>query len=110
MGDQGVEQEQWPPPAAAFQGALYFGETHLRRGDYGHAYRDFVRASGVAPGDEERELARGLVHLAAAGYKRARGDDRGCERQLVHARARLEPYLPSAWNLDLVELLRVVTR
>ncbi len=35
---------------------------------------------------------------------------RGCERQLVHARARLEPYLPSAWNLDLVELLRVVTR
>jgi hypothetical protein len=91
-----------------FQGALYYGRTHLRRGTYGHAYRHFVRASAAARGDTERELARGLVHLAAAGYKRAGGDARGYERQLVRARARLEPFMPAAWNLDLVELLQLV--
>jgi hypothetical protein len=99
--------QDWPPAEAVFQGALYYGETHLRRGDYGHAYRHFVRAAEAAPGDRERELARGLVHLAAAGYKRAGGDCRGYERQVEHARTRLEPFLPNAWNLDLVELVEL---
>ncbi len=112
MGEPGVGQAAWPPPEAAFQGALYYGETHLRRGSYGHAYRQFVRAGETAPGPEERELARGLVHLAAAGYKRGAGDRRGYERQLARAVARLGPFLPTAWNLDLaglVELVRVPT-
>lgn len=99
--------EDWPPAGAVFQGALYYGETHLRRGDYGHAYRQFVRAAEAAPGDKERELARGLAHLAAAGYKRAGGDQRGYERQKEHARRRLTPFLPSAWNLDLIELVEL---
>jgi hypothetical protein len=104
-----VEQD-WPPPGAVFQGALYYGETNLRRGDFGHAYRQFVRASEAAPGEEERKLARGLIHLAAAGYKRAGGDRRGYKRQLEHACARLGPFLPDAWNLDLVDLVDLVER
>jgi hypothetical protein len=107
VGEPVVEQD-WPPAGAVFQGALYYGETHLRRRDYGHAYRQFARASEAAPGVEERELARGLTHLAAAGYKRAGGDHRGYERQIEHARARLGPYLPAAWNLDLAALLELV--
>ncbi len=107
MGEP-VADPEWPPQGALFQGALYYGETHLRRGDYGHAYRQFVRASEAARGSEERELARALVHLAAAGYKRTGDDRRGYERQLAHARTRLGPFLPSAWNLDLAGLLALV--
>jgi hypothetical protein len=83
------------------------GESCLRRGDYFHAHRAFVRAAVAAEGDD-RELARGLAHLAAAGYKRAAGDERGAERQLAHARRRLAPFLPEARRLDLAALLAAV--
>jgi hypothetical protein len=58
----------------------------------------------------DRELARGLAHLAAAGHKRRLGDERGCGRQLAHARRRLAPFLPGTRHLDLAGLLDLVER
>lgn len=95
------------PEPDRFQGALFFGASRLRRGEYFAAYRDFLRASRDARGDD-RELARALVHLAAAGDKRRRGDARGSARQLEHARRRLAPFLPAARRLDLAALLDAV--
>jgi hypothetical protein len=102
----GVEGD-WPPPEARFQGALFFGESHLRKREYPKAALHFARAAEAASG-EDRELARGLVHLAAAGYKRTVGDERGYERQLRHARRRLAPFLPAARRLDLAALVASV--
>ena len=72
------------------------------------AYRAFTAAARAAEGDD-RELARGLAHAAAAGFKRLRGDEQGAARQLAHARRRLGPFLPSARGLDLEELLSGLT-
>jgi predicted metal-dependent hydrolase len=90
-----------------FRGALAFGVSRLRKREYVAAHHDFLRAAAAAPPDE-RELARGLAHLAAAGYRRARGDGRGAARQLAHARRRLAPFLPAARGLDLAALLASV--
>jgi hypothetical protein len=49
-----------------------------------------------------------LLHLAAAGYKRATGDERGAERQRQHALRRLAPHRPVARQLDLDELVELV--
>ena len=98
----------WPPPDAAYQGALFYGESHLRKGEYLKATLHFRRAVAAAPGPDERELARGLVHLGAAGHKWAQGDERGAERQLAHARRRLAPFAPSARRLDLDALMAAV--
>jgi hypothetical protein len=99
----------WPPPEARFQGALFYGESHLRKGEYLKAAMHFRRAAEAA-GGEERELARGLVHLAAAGQKGILGDPRGRERQLEHARRRLAPFLPHAYRLDIAGLLELAER
>lgn len=90
---------------APYQGALFFGESHLRKREYLKAVRHFRRAAAAAPDAEARELARALVHLAAAGQKRVAGDRRGAERQLTHARRRLGPFLPESHRLDLAALL-----
>jgi hypothetical protein len=95
------------PAPDLVQGALFVGEAHLRKAEFFHAYRSFVRAATAAEGSD-RELARALAHLAAAGYKRARGDERGAARQLAHARRRLAPFLPEARRLDLTALLASV--
>jgi hypothetical protein len=107
VGERVAEQE-WPPPGAILQGALFYGESHLRKGEYLKAALHFRRAGAAARTDGDRELARALVHLAAAGQKRLTGDSRGCERQLAHARRRLQPFLPRARRLDLEELLELV--
>ena len=96
-----------PTTVDLVQGALFVGESQLRRRDYFHAHRAFLRAAAAAEG-ADRELARGLVHLAAAGYKGARGDQRGAGRQLAHSRRRLAPFLPQARRLDLVSLVEGV--
>lgn len=102
MGGRGVEPD-------LFQGSLNVGARHLRSGEHFAAFRSFLRAAELA-GSEERELARGLVHLAAAGHKRRLGDGRGYERQLARARRRLAPFLPSARGLDLAGLLSGLER
>jgi hypothetical protein len=93
---------------ALYQGALFYGESHLRKREYLKAVVHFRRAADAAPDAETRELARGLVHLAAAGQKRVAGDRRSAERQLAHARRRLAPYLPESHRLDLVALLATI--
>jgi hypothetical protein len=105
VGQPGVEQGV--PAADRFQGSLFVGESNLRRGDYFHAYRAFRRAAAAAEGGD-RELALGLSHLAACGYKRATGDERGAQRQLAHARRRLTPFRPEARRLDLDGLIALV--
>ena len=97
-------------PAAPdlFQGALFVGESHLRKREWFHAVRSFERAAELTRSTEDRELARALAHLAAAGYKDMTGDGRGAERQRRHARRRLAPFLPEARRLDLEALLALV--
>jgi hypothetical protein len=97
VGGRGVEPDR-------FQGALNVGAGRLRAGDYLAAYRNFRVAYRLAP-VSERELPRGLVHLAAAGHKHRLGDARGSCRQLAHARRRLAPFLPEARRLDLASLI-----
>jgi hypothetical protein len=91
-----------------FQGALFVGESRVRRREWFHAGRAFARAAALAPSDADRELARGLVHLAAAGFKRLAGDDAGAARQRAHACRRLAPFRPEARQLDLERLIDAV--
>lgn len=84
------------------------GAGRLRQRDYAQAARMFARASAMAETPDDRELARALVHLAAAGYRSLTGDLSGHTRQVGHARRRLDPFLPRARRLDLAELLRAV--
>lgn len=91
-----------------YQGALFYGESHLRKREYLKAVTHFRRAAEAAPDAETRELARALVHLAAAGQKHVSGDQRGAERQLVHARRRLGPFLPVSHRLELASLLATI--
>jgi Flp pilus assembly protein TadD len=93
---------------ALYQGALFYGESHLRKREYLKAVSHFRRAAELAPDAEARGLARGLVHLAAAGQKALTGDPRGARRQLAHARRRLAPYLPESHRLDLAALLATI--
>ncbi|MFN8186174.1 MAG: hypothetical protein U0R69_03750 [Gaiellales bacterium] len=96
------------PQPDLFQGQISIGAGRLRKREYAHAARAFARASRLAETPNDRELARGLVHLAAAGYRGLGGDTAGRERQLAHARRRLAPFLPSARRVDVEVLLRSV--
>jgi hypothetical protein len=96
---------EWPPPELRLRGALLRGAGHARRREFFAAYRAFLDASRTAAAGDQREFARGLVHLAAAGYKRARGDEPGASRQHAHARRRLEPFRPSYLDVEVDELL-----
>jgi hypothetical protein len=84
-----VQEDEWPPREARFRAALWRGESHLERREFFQAYRAFGEAAAAAGSAGETELARGLAHLAAAGYKHADGDARGARRQLAHAQRRL---------------------
>ncbi len=84
--------------------ALWEAEGFLERREFFAATGALARVFGVA-GDQE-ELARGLHHLAAAGYKAQTGDAAGARRQLDHARRRLAPF-PDAARL-VVRVERVV--
>jgi len=100
-----------PPGGAAvdlYQGALFTGESHLRKREWYHSARSFARAAELASDRGDRELARGLLHLAAAGYKRLTGDERGAERQRRHALRRLAPFRPVARRLDLETLIALL--
>ncbi len=107
---QPAEHElDWPPPENRIDGALWRAEGNLGRREYFAASRALEEIFELV-GEEERGLARGLFHLAAVGYKRQCGDDRGAKRQLAHARRRLAPFLPSHREVDLAGLLEAVER
>lgn len=107
--EQGDVSRPWPPPEYRLRAALSRGAGHLARGEFFAALRAFADASHAADG-EEREFSRGLFHLAAAGYKLKRGDERGYARQLAHARRRLEPFVPRHRDLEVAELLEQVAQ
>lgn len=103
------EEREWPPPAARLRAALWRTEGHLERREYSAAFRAVAEVFEVA-GAEERELVRGLYHLAAAGYKGQLGEPVRGRRQLAHARRRLAAYGSSHRDLDLTALLDRVER
>ncbi len=95
------------PAELRFRGALGLGKKHLNQRDFYAAYDAFRRAASAAD-DDRYELARGLAHLAAAGFRELNADERGRARQLSHARRRLAAFRPEAEGLDLEALLRQV--
>ena len=114
-GDAAALDDEWPPRADRARACFWLGAGELERGSYWHASRSFLEAAAKAAGPTEAaagqvELARGLFHLAVAGFKGISGDGPGKARQLVHARRRLAPFLPrhDGLDLELAELLAVV--
>ena len=114
-GDAAALDDEWPPRADRARACFWLGASELERGSYWHASRSFLEAAAKAAGPTEAaagqvELARGLFHLAVAGFKGISGDGPGKARQLVHARRRLAPFLPrhDGLDLELAELLAVV--
>ena len=93
--------DEWPPPEARLRSALWRAEGHLERREYFAASRTLAEVLELAGVDED--LARGLHHLAAAGYKAQVGDRLRARRQLDHARRRLAAFPDLAALVDLVE-------
>ena len=103
------EDLEWPPPASRVRAALWRAGGHLERREYSAASRALAEVFELV-GAGERELLRGLYHLAAAGYKGQAGDCTRGRRQLAHARRRLAAYPASHRDLDLAPLLERVER
>ncbi|MEZ5099853.1 MAG: hypothetical protein R3C15_08685 [Thermoleophilia bacterium] len=101
--------QEWPPRDLAFKAALRRGAQELLTRGYGRASRAFADASRLAEGDD-RELARGLVHLAAAGHRLKAGEADSATRQLAHARRRLAPALGRTDPVDVASLVAAVER
>jgi hypothetical protein len=99
----------WPPREARLRAALWRGTKHLLRNEYLAASRAFRQACDVS-GEDEREVVRGLFHLAVAGYKHQRGSRGGAERQLAHARRRLAAFSGSLDGVDRAALVEHVQR
>src|SRR5919198_5909171 len=103
MAEDSSADEEWPPPAARARSALWRAQEHLERAEYFHAVLTLEEVFAR----EKNELARGLYHLAAAGYRHERGDADGAANQVAHARRRLEPFLGEA---EISALLHLVAR
>ncbi|HZR91792.1 MAG TPA: hypothetical protein VFA44_05210 [Gaiellaceae bacterium] len=97
--------DDWPPPHLRARAAVWAAERHMREGAYAAAAAALER--GFEAGGE---LVRGLHHLAAAGCRAQEGDGVRARRQLERARARLQPFLPEAEEVDLRELVALVER
>jgi hypothetical protein len=81
MPEDASTEEEWPPREGRRQGAIWAAEGHIER-------REFYAAAAILKGFFDDE-ARGLHHLAAAGFKAQCGDVDRARRQLAHARRRL---------------------
>ncbi len=109
-GDAAAEEDEWPPRADRARACFWLGAGELERGSYWHASRSFLEAAEKSDDAALEELARGLFHLAVAGFKGLGGDSTGKSRQLAHARRRLQPFLPrhDELDLELAELIAAV--
>ncbi len=102
-----MSDEEWPPREARVRAALWHAERRFRDREYAAAaaaLADALDADDV----EAREVARGLHHLAAAGYREQTGEHARALRQLAHARRRLAPFLPVCEEVELGSLLALV--
>jgi hypothetical protein len=97
-------EDEWPPPDARYRSTLWRAEGHLTRGEWARAADALEDVLGL--GDDE--LVRGLLHLAAAGWRAEDGDRERARKQLEHARRRLDPYLPEQEEVDLAALIELV--
>jgi hypothetical protein len=95
------ELEDWPPPKAKVQAALWKAEGHLERREYFAAFQILTHALPAATA-EQRPLLLGLRHLSTAGYKGQEGDAFRARRQLAHARRRLATFPDTRRLVDLV--------
>ena len=92
--------EDWPPPEARAQAAIWEAERSLERCEYLAATSRLADVLGL--GGEQEELVRGLHHLGAAGYRARAGEPIRARRQLERARRRLAPFPDAAPLIDLV--------
>jgi hypothetical protein len=102
-----IEFDDEPPAELRLRAALWDAERHILR-------REFAAAAGALEGvlavaGDQTELVRGLLHLAAAGYRAQAGEPLRARRQLEHARRRLGPFLPARGDVDLAGLLAAVS-
>ena len=94
--------------AQRFRGAIVVGKGFLERGDSFAAFGAFKRASCLAANDDERELAHGLAHLAAAAHRHQLDDPAAARRQLCHAERRLTSDARKAITVDVEPLIVLV--
>ncbi len=92
--------DDWPPPEARVQSALWDAERSLERREYLVVTSRLADVFGLA--GEQEELVRGLHHLGAAGYRAQIGERDRARRQLEMARRRLAAYPDAAPLVDLV--------
>ena len=92
--------DEWPPPEARVQAALWDAERSLKRREYLVVTSRLADVFGLAGAQEE--LVRGLHHLGAAGYRAQAGEPQRARRQLEKARRRLAPFPDVAALVDLV--------
>ena len=92
--------EEWPPPEARAQAAIWDAERSLERREYLAATSRLADVFDLA--GDRRELVRGLHHLGAAGYRAQDGDSERARRQLEQARRRLAPFPDAAPLVELV--------
>ncbi len=102
-----MSDEEWPPREARVRAALWQAERRLLDREYIAATAALADALG-ADDAEAREVARGLRHLAAAGYRYQTGERARALRQLAHARRRLAPFVPVYEEVELGTLLDLV--
>jgi hypothetical protein len=102
-----VSDEEWPPREARVRAALWHAERRLLDREYVAAAAALAGAFDADDADA-REVARGLHHLAAAGYRQQTGERRRALRQLAHAHRRLARFLPVYEEVELGSLLDLV--
>jgi len=90
--------------ASGVEMGLEAGLELIRAGAYFEAHEELEDEWREAP-PEERDFLQGLVHVAVAWLHAERGNRNGCERQLVKARRRLDPYAPSHRGVDVASVL-----
>jgi predicted metal-dependent hydrolase len=83
------------------------GVELIRRGEYFEAHEELEEAWRAAEA-AEKDFFQGLVHVAVAWHHAGRGNRPGCERQLVKAARRLEPFAPEHRGVDVAAVLASV--
>lgn len=83
------------------------GLERIRRGDYFEAHESLEDAWRAAE-PAEKDFFQGLVHVAVAWHHAGRGNRPGCERQLMKASRRLEPFAPEHRGVDVAAVLQSV--
>ncbi|CAB4700846.1 unannotated protein [freshwater metagenome] len=96
------------PDVEDTSGSYELGLALAGAGEWFAAHEAFETAWRVAP-PSERDFLQGLVHVVVWAYQANRGRPIGAERQRAKAQTRLAPYAPTHRDLNVAQLLEVVT-